>query len=281
VTSRFYRIAATCAALVIVGLAVILLIRNQPIADARLFFVLRIVLSFSAAILGASIPGFLNVRWSGGGLVVRAGGALALFVLTYVYTPDLVKDQGPTHHIGLLGDCRQFSMPITVPAHDAIHLLPMNPRRVKTTGWGIYDITNDTSEQMQWPSKEMMAESQEKHNFGSFIYQCEISNIGTINLTNVGIRTRVWFGNAGGEETAVKYDVMVSPLNAGQSSRFYVVNDCEVIVNAVIPDTAIVKEIGMTKWEEVPLGRKFKNPIEQIIMLFPSTVRWLGGESCE
>ena len=89
----FDRIAATVAALVIVGLAVFLLIRNQPITDPKLFFVLRVVLSLSAATLGASIPGFLNLRWSGGGLVVRASGALALFVLTFVYTPDLVKVQ--------------------------------------------------------------------------------------------------------------------------------------------------------------------------------------------
>jgi hypothetical protein len=88
------RIAATVAALVIVGLAVILLIRNQPIADPTLFFVMRVVLSFSAATLGASIPGFLNLKWSGGGLMVRAGGALALFLLIFVYTPDLVKNQG-------------------------------------------------------------------------------------------------------------------------------------------------------------------------------------------
>jgi hypothetical protein len=92
-TLPFDRIAATVAALVIVGLAVFLLIRNQPIADPRLFFVLRVVISFSAAVLGATIPGFLDLRWSGGGLVVRAGGALALFVLTFVYTPDLVKDR--------------------------------------------------------------------------------------------------------------------------------------------------------------------------------------------
>jgi hypothetical protein len=89
----FDRLAATVAALVIVGLAVFLLIRNQPIADPRLFFVMRVVLSLSAAILGASIPGFFNLKWSGGGLVARAGGALALFVLTFVFTPDLVKDQ--------------------------------------------------------------------------------------------------------------------------------------------------------------------------------------------
>jgi hypothetical protein len=89
----FDRIAATVAALVIVALVVFLLIRNQPIADPELFFVLRIVLSLSAATLGASIPGFLNLRWSSSGLAIRAGGALALFVLTFVYTPDLVKSQ--------------------------------------------------------------------------------------------------------------------------------------------------------------------------------------------
>src|SRR3954447_14101887 len=88
---QFDRIAATCAALVIVGLAVFLLIRNQEIADPRLFFVLRVVLSFSAATLGATIPGFLEMRWSGGGAAIRAGGALALFVLTFLYTPDLVS----------------------------------------------------------------------------------------------------------------------------------------------------------------------------------------------
>ena len=93
---QFDRIAATFAALVIVGLVVFLLVRNEEIADPRLFFALRLVLSFSAAVLGASIPGFLAVGWSGGGLTVRAGGALALFVLTYLYTPDLALKQGPS-----------------------------------------------------------------------------------------------------------------------------------------------------------------------------------------
>jgi hypothetical protein len=85
---QFDRIAATCAALVVVGLALFLLIRNQPIADPKLFFVLRVVLSFSAATLGATIPGFLNVGWSRGGLIMRAGGTLALFLLTFLFAPD-------------------------------------------------------------------------------------------------------------------------------------------------------------------------------------------------
>jgi hypothetical protein len=87
------RIAAVFAALVIVGLVVFLLIRNEEIADPRLFFALRLVLSFGTAVLGATIPGFLSVGWSASGLTVRAGGALALFVLTYLYTPDLVTKQ--------------------------------------------------------------------------------------------------------------------------------------------------------------------------------------------
>ena len=91
---QFDRIAATCAALVIVGLVVFLLIRNEAIADPRLFFALRLVLSFGTAVLGATIPGFLAIGWSGSSLTIRAGGALALFALTYLYTPDLVMKQG-------------------------------------------------------------------------------------------------------------------------------------------------------------------------------------------
>jgi hypothetical protein len=93
---QFDRIAATCAALAIVGLVMFLLIRNEEISDPRLFFALRLVLSFGTAVLGATIPGFLSVGWTSGGLTVRAGGALALFVLTYLYTPDLAASQAQT-----------------------------------------------------------------------------------------------------------------------------------------------------------------------------------------
>ena len=90
---QFDRVAATLAALGVVGLAVFLLVRNQPIADSRLFFVLRVILSLGAATLGATIPGFLDIRWSGSGMALRAGGALALFVLTFLYTPDVLPGQ--------------------------------------------------------------------------------------------------------------------------------------------------------------------------------------------
>jgi hypothetical protein len=90
---RFERIAATAAGLVIVGLVVFLLVRNTPVADPKLFFALRVMLSLCAAVLGATIPGFLDLKWSAKAMSIRAGGALALFVLTYTYTPVLENDQ--------------------------------------------------------------------------------------------------------------------------------------------------------------------------------------------
>jgi hypothetical protein len=77
------------------------LVRNEALASPQLFFALRVVLSFATAVLGATIPGFLDIGWKGSGLALRAGGALALFVLTFVYTPDLA--QGPQTTISAPG----------------------------------------------------------------------------------------------------------------------------------------------------------------------------------
>jgi hypothetical protein len=100
----FDRAAASLAALVIIGLAAFLLIRNTPIVQPQLFFALRVVLSLAAAILGATIPGFLKLEWKGGGLIVRAGGALALFVLTFMYTPNLGNAAPPEAKVGVTTD---------------------------------------------------------------------------------------------------------------------------------------------------------------------------------
>lgn len=109
---RIERMAATLSALAIVGMILWLLIRNEPITDPRLFFALRVVVSVAAAVLGAAIPGFLQVRWSQGGLAVRAGGALALFVLTFVYTPDLLTGQDPAPPVVIQSSSGKLSPPI-------------------------------------------------------------------------------------------------------------------------------------------------------------------------
>lgn len=50
-------------------------------------FILRVVLSLAAAAIAAGIPGFLNLQIGG---VLRAGGALGIFMVVYAFNP-------PTH----------------------------------------------------------------------------------------------------------------------------------------------------------------------------------------
>jgi small GTP-binding protein len=68
-----------------------LLIRNDPIADPNLVVVVRTILSLVVALFGATIPGMLRVDFSAKGLTIRAIGALALFVLTFVFTPNVLR----------------------------------------------------------------------------------------------------------------------------------------------------------------------------------------------
>lgn len=72
-----------------------LVIRNQPFADPNLVVLLRIVLSIATAVLGATIPGLLHLSWKGKGLAIRAGGACALFVLSYLWSPTVIQPTPP------------------------------------------------------------------------------------------------------------------------------------------------------------------------------------------
>lgn len=76
--------------LLFVGVISFLLIRNQPIADKNLVVFVRILLSVVIAAFGATIPGMLKVDFSTKGLSIRAAGALALFVITFILTPKVL-----------------------------------------------------------------------------------------------------------------------------------------------------------------------------------------------
>jgi hypothetical protein len=55
-------------------------------------FILRVVLSLASAAIAAGIPGFINVEIGPG---IRAGGALAVFLLVYAFNPrSLLKNPG-------------------------------------------------------------------------------------------------------------------------------------------------------------------------------------------
>jgi hypothetical protein len=84
------RVLAYIAAFVALGLVAFVVIRNEPFASAQIAAFLKTVLSLSVAILGATIPGFLHLNWTAGGMAIRAGGALALFLVTYLFSPEVL-----------------------------------------------------------------------------------------------------------------------------------------------------------------------------------------------
>jgi hypothetical protein len=61
-----------------------------PAPTAFQYTVFRIVLALAAAGVGALVPGFLEIRYKS---MIRAGGALAMFVIIYFVSPAaLVAD---------------------------------------------------------------------------------------------------------------------------------------------------------------------------------------------
>jgi hypothetical protein len=64
--------------------------------------VFRTLLALSAAGIAAAIPGFLNLSMDAAGLAIRAGGALAIFLLIYRLNPAVLltgdgTPQGASH----------------------------------------------------------------------------------------------------------------------------------------------------------------------------------------
>jgi hypothetical protein len=62
--------------------------------------VFRVILSLSAAGIAALIPGFINVNISP---YIKAGGAIAVFIIVYWFNPPMLVVNGNPEHEGYLG----------------------------------------------------------------------------------------------------------------------------------------------------------------------------------
>jgi hypothetical protein len=74
---------------------------------------------------------------------------------------------------------------------------------------------------------------------------------------------------------------IVSPLPAGATYTFYLINECPISVAAVWPDTVTVQVIGEDRRRSAKLNRTYTSPIDQIIVLMPSLVPFIGDHQCE
>jgi hypothetical protein len=120
------------------------------------------------------------------------------------------------------------------------------------------------------PKSSTFDEAKRKHDFGVFCFRCEIGNHGRINALDVAIPMKFWFGNKGGEQNAVKFTPIVSPLDAGQNSAIYFVNDCPSLAVAVLPDAVSLRIVGESRTRSAKLNLPHRNPGDSIIMLTPT-----------
>src|SRR5687768_11944738 len=94
------KVTVTAVSIAIFVLLGYLIVRNEPFRSPNLVVAMRILIAVAAATLGGTIPGFLNVGWNVRGVSIRAGGALALFVIAFFGTPTVLPETGSTQVSG-------------------------------------------------------------------------------------------------------------------------------------------------------------------------------------
>ena len=85
---KFERRIAVFVAVAVVALVMYLVIRSEPFVDPQKIVWVRILLALTVGIIGATIPGLLNVTYNFAGFGIRAAGAMGLFVITFFGTPQ-------------------------------------------------------------------------------------------------------------------------------------------------------------------------------------------------
>jgi hypothetical protein len=87
-------VAFSFGVIFLIALLVIAIVIPNP--TAAQYKVFRIVLSIAAAGAAAMVPGFLNIEFNPTtGFLVRAGGALAVFVIVYFFNPASLVANAP------------------------------------------------------------------------------------------------------------------------------------------------------------------------------------------
>jgi hypothetical protein len=162
----------------------------------------------------------------------------------------------------------------------------LNQKFMLSQHWGLADIPNRTDKQQQWPSKETMDMETKKRkadphygNPGAFGYKCDVSNHSQVDVLDVAVRMTFWYGNQVKNDNT-KYTAVLSPLDAGSHSTFYIFNDCPTNVAGFLPDSVDITVVGESGRRIVPPYLPHRSPIEPMFMFFPSKVQWVRQTPC-
>jgi chaperonin cofactor prefoldin len=129
-SSLWERITATATGILILSFAAYLVYRNQSFTDANLVVLARGLLSLGVALFVATLPGFIDLRWNISGIGIRAGGALAVFVFTFAYTPKVLPSLSVTPLLTVLQHSADWEREMLREMKQVIAVLrehPLNP----------------------------------------------------------------------------------------------------------------------------------------------------------
>jgi hypothetical protein len=190
----------------------------------------------------------------------------------------------PSLSPSLFMECHMISLPITIPAHAAIHLIGANQKFVKSEHWGFYDISNDSDKNEPWPDPKLIRDrtsklsKTEKLNSGTNGYLCNVGNLGPDDAVLLRVSLDLNFGN---DKHAIRFEPIISPLAAHSTFPFFILNDCPTFASLIWRDVAQVETLEEPQLHEVKLRREYRNPIDQIMVLFPSDIQWIGQQPCK
>lgn len=196
--------------------------------------------------------------------------------------PQQSKSETPKNSpiIEIFAELNGTEVPFTIPSRGNLYLVVLNEKRMRSSKdkWVLHVETNALGQSLQWPSKTKM-----KKNAGvsRLAYRCDVTNHGPTNVLDVALQLKVWFGETGGEDKAVKICPILSPLDAGTKFTFYIINDCPVLATVALSDEASVRAAGESGRRVVHLNLPHRSPIDQIMMFVPSKKPWVVEQPCE
>jgi hypothetical protein len=173
-------------------------------------------------------------------------------------------------------ECRQDRLPIRVAPNDVAHVMLVN-RRARTGG-GLFDVMSGTTKNYSWPPKAQLSKRKgATFNPGEFIYRCEVSNQGNTKLLDVALTFNLnYWTPPPSDKQVYPYQVVVNPLTAGTTFTFFVVNECPVGADAIALGVFSTRILGENTRRNFELLMPHRNPVEPIMMLWPSSVSWTG-----
>jgi hypothetical protein len=200
----------------------------------------------------------------------------AVFLIYDIYARTSSRTQPPVSlaPTEIYMDCHQISLPIHIPPMMTAHIKAFNKKQYGNTKQAMFDIRNDGSKEKLWPDSKLI--NSVKFNPGVFGYECDVANHAQSSLIDLAIQLTTNLDNV---KEPLIYTAIISPLDAGTTFSFYLINECPATVSVISPDAATVQVFGEDKRRTIPLHWPHRNPIEQIMLFFPSKVAWTGN-SC-